>query len=351
MLSDLAIRLGQTDRAAAVLEQALDRFPQGAVVLGGLAALRHHQMRLEDAVAIARASIAISPVHFEVHGRLADCLTRLGREAEAETVLRAMITRFPKIPTPYQQLGRICIRQDRLPEAEEWLQNAVTLDPDFIESRTQLANVLIRLQRPSDAEAVLRGSRAVDESAELLLALANLRATAGNVEEAIAWASKAAAAPLHNLAANRFVWDQLVAMPDLPRAAEFLLGQIARGKHLADLTLLLARTYRHMEQHEQAMQCYRQAAEAMEQNSRLLREYVDYLLVIGQEAVARRFVARRQAMFPNDALVRLSMGIVLLRTNEREAARREFEIASQLDPHDGGIARYLKMTEPVEVSG
>jgi Flp pilus assembly protein TadD len=86
---------------------------------------------------------------------LADLYRVLGREAEAEGLLREAIALEPQLGAPHHGLGLSLIRQKRYGEATEALKRAAELDPTQARFAYVYAVLLQSTGRGTEAEAVL----------------------------------------------------------------------------------------------------------------------------------------------------------------------------------------------------
>jgi Tfp pilus assembly protein PilF len=71
-------------------------------------------------------------------------LKELGKPAEAEAALRALLLSRPKDVVVLNNLGALLLRSGRIQEAEAALRDAVSIDPSSFEARLNLAGVLER---------------------------------------------------------------------------------------------------------------------------------------------------------------------------------------------------------------
>jgi arylsulfatase A-like enzyme/Tfp pilus assembly protein PilF len=134
LLAELRLNEGRLEEAAACARQSLEadaRRVVGHVVLGAVA---RREGRCEEAVAeYRRASQALASHHGLVvpgiHSGLADCLARLGREAEAEREFEAEIAAIPWSPEGRVGLATLYRSQGRDAEARRVLEGVVSAHP------------------------------------------------------------------------------------------------------------------------------------------------------------------------------------------------------------------------------
>jgi tetratricopeptide (TPR) repeat protein len=86
--------------------------------------------RPADAEREFKAALALDPSFVPAAVTLADLYRALGRDGEAEPILRNMIARYPEAAAPHHALGLWLVRAGRRAEAVEELKRAAELAPD-----------------------------------------------------------------------------------------------------------------------------------------------------------------------------------------------------------------------------
>lgn len=179
------------DEAAIVFEQVLQRWPMDGEALQRLAALRGEQLRMQEALILARRLCQVpthqvsghvltgmletqygnpdraiealetalrlspnlegSPVKVEtVWIQLAEMLFYFGRPAEAEPYARQARERMTG-PKPCWILGRVCEQRGDEQGARQYWEEAVARDPSFVPALRELGRLALLQQQPNEA--------------------------------------------------------------------------------------------------------------------------------------------------------------------------------------------------------
>lgn len=152
----------QTDRAAAILKDAVSRRPEMAELHDNYALVLIEQHRYEEAGKEARAALAIRP-------RLAKPHFRLGEIAAATGDLKAAVAEFgeatklaPFWAPAWSKLGRTLLADNKASEAVEPLQRAVSLDPRNARAQMALGLALQQTGRTADAQKHLAAAQRLE---------------------------------------------------------------------------------------------------------------------------------------------------------------------------------------------
>ncbi|GAB3830106.1 tetratricopeptide repeat protein [Dactylosporangium cerinum] len=165
--------------------EALDRFPDDAVVRNGLADVLKGAGRLGEAEAVYREGVERFPDNVVVRCGLAEVLKSAGRLGEAEAVYRETVQRFPDNMVVRGGLAEVLKSAGRLGEAEAVYRESVERFPDDVVVRNGLAEVLKSSKRLAEAEAVYRESvERFPDNAVVRCGLAEVLKTAGRLGEA-----------------------------------------------------------------------------------------------------------------------------------------------------------------------
>jgi predicted CXXCH cytochrome family protein len=122
---------------------------------------------------------------------LADLYRMLGREAEAEGLLREAIASEPRLGAPHHGLGLSLIRQKRYGEATGALQRAAELDPTQARFAYVYAVLLQSTGRAAEAEAVLlKGLQANPSDVQLLATLVQVELSKGGHAKALSYVDR-----------------------------------------------------------------------------------------------------------------------------------------------------------------
>jgi predicted CXXCH cytochrome family protein len=148
-----------------------------------------------------REALRLQPQFVPAYVNFAQMLAGLGREREAENLLRAGLGRMPEQATLAHALGLSLVRQQRLEEALEWLGRAARHDPGQARFSYVYGVALHSAGRVDQALVVLgEAYRRHEGSMEILAALVSMNREAGHPEVARDYAKRlralqAAAAP------------------------------------------------------------------------------------------------------------------------------------------------------------
>jgi Flp pilus assembly protein TadD len=121
----------------------------------------------------------------EAINALATSLSDLGRNAEAEALLRKLAATQPKNARAHELLGMVALRLDRTAEARDELRRALDLDGKSASAWNTLGVALFRLEGPEAALAAWQKSVAFDPTQyDALLNIGLVAAQAGRRAEA-----------------------------------------------------------------------------------------------------------------------------------------------------------------------
>lgn len=136
------LRARRLEPAAALYEDILDRFPDIAEALHGLALVCLDRGQFQRAEELVEASIRIEPSAGSFHTTRGLTLKSLGRlEAAAEALMHA-VDLAPDAAEPRVALGNLLRELGRTTEALPVLARAVALRPDLVNTHTALAYAL-----------------------------------------------------------------------------------------------------------------------------------------------------------------------------------------------------------------
>jgi len=183
-------RIGKPVAALAVMAMVL--------TLAGWSAGTWRQCKLwHDSETLWRAAVDADGGCAICRNNLAAAITTSGsadpvRLREAEAHLRQSIARNPRNPDPYLNLGALLARQRRLREAEPFLEAYARLAPGRAEAMARLGMLRVDQERFADAIPSLRAALRLDpghrlaraDLARALAAVAAERRHAGRVDEA-----------------------------------------------------------------------------------------------------------------------------------------------------------------------
>lgn len=249
-----ALRQGDTARARALYEQAINLDPQrGAAYSERTAALAQRALddprTLSDALAAADVAIRRDPVNHIAPLNRAMLLAQAGRAAQAEAELQAFAAEVrPPWSLPYLLLAHLREQAGDQAAAETYWQRALVLQPDLAESAACLQSAVCpQLPLPASSYTALAEARRLAEqpNAAALAAIWRLADTWDSVD---IWAvgALAAARSGDTLAQRRFLTaasDQAkqVTSSTTQQLAIVLLHEAAARDDRAELAALLHR--------------------------------------------------------------------------------------------------------------
>ena len=138
-LGTLLMRNGQTDKARAVLEQALAKQPDLAEASNDLGTLLAQGGDLPAAIERFRAALRAAPDYPDALNNLGYALLLLGRESEARELYEKALALQADFPEALNNLGLILGRRGELAAAEARFRQALERRPDYGEAANNLA--------------------------------------------------------------------------------------------------------------------------------------------------------------------------------------------------------------------
>ena len=78
--------------------------------------------------------------------------SHLGKNDEAEALLRGLVKSHPEYAPSYVKLGTILMTKHDYPEAQEYLERAITLDSSSEQAHYQLYRLFQTLGKPDEAQ-------------------------------------------------------------------------------------------------------------------------------------------------------------------------------------------------------
>ena len=145
--------VGQYDRAASMLAEALQAHPGEGQLLSGLAWVECKRERYEQAESLAREALREEPEWVGAHIVLATALENQGKHSECERVLLEALRMDPEDPDLYFTYGRLIWQMGQLPKAKRLVEKALELDPSHSGGHGLLALVESELKRRKEAES------------------------------------------------------------------------------------------------------------------------------------------------------------------------------------------------------
>src|SRR2546428_740611 len=180
--------MGNALEAERCYDEALECFRASLEIEPDNAELRYHQaVLLEDLERVDEAIDGYAAAASKAHGadsllRLSTLLLRVGRAADALVPAEDLRARDPSDPRGWLAAGRALLALGRPTDAESSFRKAAELGAS--EAQAELARTLQILGRADDALSALAGIKA--PSNEMLLLRADLHASLGRIEDALA---------------------------------------------------------------------------------------------------------------------------------------------------------------------
>lgn len=171
----------------------------------------------EGAIRAWRAILLQNPDSVAAMNNLGIALRREGRIAESEAVLRAGLEREPYNPQLLVSLGQARQQWGRLDEAEKDFIRAATLSPTLTGAHHALGILYLERHRHEDAVRAFRAEVSADpKSVAGLLALSDVQALLGHLDEAAENLRKAAKLAPDNGTAHQRIAELLLLAGDYP---------------------------------------------------------------------------------------------------------------------------------------
>ncbi|WP_425407464.1 tetratricopeptide repeat protein [Hwanghaeella sp.] len=171
----------------------------------------------DGAIRAWRAILLQNPDSVAAMNNLGIALRREGRIAESEAVLRAGLEREPLNPELLVSLGQTRLQWGRLDEAEKDFIRASSLAPKLPGAHHSLGILYLERNRPEDAIRAFRAEVSADPgSTSGLLALSDVQALVGNLDEAAENLRRAVKLDPENRVAHLRIAEMLLLAGDYP---------------------------------------------------------------------------------------------------------------------------------------
>ncbi|MGA2032277.1 MAG: tetratricopeptide repeat protein [Thermoguttaceae bacterium] len=149
-------QMGELDRAATVVQQALDMAPQSVDVRIAAGLIRAQQNRPAEAQACFQEALRLGPNNAMLHLRVGDLYGQLGQLEKAAATYRQATVIDPNCMGGYFGMAIVAIRQKQYRDALHLLQQALRLQPSNADLHRLLAEVYAELGDFAQAEAEAR---------------------------------------------------------------------------------------------------------------------------------------------------------------------------------------------------
>lgn len=149
----------KSEKAQALLMQAVKDFPESAELHANLALIEEQQGKVDDAVARLRKALALNPSEPYIQNALGYTLVdhQINIDEGAELIAQALKSR-PMDGAILDSMGWALYRQGKTEEALPYLRKAIQIQPDP-EVAAHLGEVLWQLGRFDDARSVWKNGR------------------------------------------------------------------------------------------------------------------------------------------------------------------------------------------------
>jgi Flp pilus assembly protein TadD len=259
LLGTALLQLGQAEQAIEYLRRAARGLRNHPGVIGNLAQAYFALGRYEESRETFRKASRLDPREARFQLGIATSLAMEGKFAEAETLLRRLVDRFPDNALVWFNLGNVLRDRKRPEEAIESYGKALALDPQLIDARNNLGGVLHALQRFEDAEREYR--TCVETAPDYILAQCNLASVIMDL--------------------GRF------------HEAEALCREIVGlAPNMAEAHTLLGAALGHLGRQLEAFACHEAAAKISPQSAKVVMNYAAALIETGDVGEGLRWFAR-----------------------------------------------------------
>lgn len=146
-----AFEAGRLEEGLELIDRALSRRPEAALLHRSRCAILRGMNRLEDALAPARQAVALAPGDALAWQLLGDTLRDLGRSEEALRAYQEATLRDAGLVEPQLHRGLLLAELGRDPEALAACEAAVAAAPDFGRAQAALGRMLQRAGRLPEA--------------------------------------------------------------------------------------------------------------------------------------------------------------------------------------------------------
>ena len=282
----------------------IQRDPDHADALHGLAAVDAAEGRFANAERLLRRAIALNPVQVAYQVSLADALLADGRVEEAERLCRHAMALEPSFAPVHVSLGAVLIHLRRLDEAIEALLKAVDLEPGFAEAYNHLG-------RAYNNRRELR--RAADAFRRAVLLRPDYTVAYNNLGHALRG--------LGELDEARSVFEHVLALDENYHPARRNLATVLAAQGELD----------------EAAQRLEECVEHAPRDRAALEQLGVVQHTLGRLRAAARTYRRALALSPADPELQLKLGLVLNEARQTPEAEAAFLDARERAPDDPRI--------------
>ena len=334
-------QMGQSAEALVFMQKAIELSPNDAEPYSNLGNIFDNLGRLTEAEASYRQALKIKPDYAEAYNNLGNTIRKLGRLGEAETCYRQALKIKPDYAEAYSNLGAVLIAIGQLDEAEINCQLALQLKPDFTEAHNNLGLIFVRLGRLPEAETCYRQVLKYNPFlAETHGHLGIILANQWRLEEAEESYRKSLeinpnVAEMHNNLGNL-----LHNLGRLNEAIVCYCRALELNPNHFIACINLGMMFNELGRRDEAQVSYRRALEINPHSDIALHNLANLLSGLGDrddEAIA--CLERAIELNPGGADAYLSLGNILMRTNQVDKSWTMFRHAQTLRPLDTCLAK------------
>jgi tetratricopeptide (TPR) repeat protein len=186
LLGSIALRNGQPDAAAAILQQAASAAPRATGPRINLGHALKAAGRLGEAIEAYRCAVRLKPRDAQAQYALGTGLLADGQYEAAEAALREATRAAPQFADAYNNLGHVLRQLGQPAEAEAAFRQALGVDPGQAEWHLNLALAVGEQHRTADAITALRDALSLaPDHVDALHAYGTLLVRTGRFEDAI----------------------------------------------------------------------------------------------------------------------------------------------------------------------
>jgi predicted O-linked N-acetylglucosamine transferase (SPINDLY family) len=179
-------RAGRVLEAEKLYRQVLAQQPNHAGTIHMIARLAMELGRTDAAIALLERAIKIAPAAPDYHADRARALRSAGRLDEAADACNRAIALRPDSAHLHNDLGNVLLDARRIPRAIDAFRRAIALNPDFLEAANNLGNALMKLGAVDQAIAAYRDAiRLQPDLAESHANLASALKDTGQLDQAL----------------------------------------------------------------------------------------------------------------------------------------------------------------------
>lgn len=342
LLVDLkAGRLGDLAAATQVLESALERSPDDALILALLVEKRYQTGRLADVLDLTREvkeqQVREQPALVEYRGRVQ---TMLGDNRAAQRSFKRWTAARPDSPQAHFWLANSLAGSGDLKRAGKELEIAIGLDAGFLPARLAQVKVLAQQGRNEKAEQALADVKEeFGEKAQVLGVAGWLAMQEQDYASAEALFAKASAQGQDT--ELTLMWAKALGAQNKPDEA-FKLMHSWLGEHPQDVTVLLtmAGLYMGMDRPDDARIAYEKVVEIIPRHVFSLNNLA-WLNKDRDPNQAITYAERAYKLAPGDPQVQDTLGFLLLKRGDTARGAELVRDAATLAPDNAEIQLHL----------